>query len=99
MAQKEKMKLIHPWIDPQERITVNFLDEKDLNAEVLGCNEELIDLAIETPMPHMKQRISLPLSQTIVSEDFSHYTRDPERPLKRSRLKLIVHEKRPAIIY
>ena len=40
----------------------------------------------ETPVPHMKQTISVPLSHTEVSEDVSHYNRDPERLLKRSRM-------------
>jgi len=36
----------------------------------------------------MKQRIAVPLSRVIVSEDPSQYTRDPERPLKHRRLML-----------
>jgi hypothetical protein len=34
-----------------------------------------------------------------VLDDFSHYTRDPERPLQRQRLMLVINEKRPAIVY
>ena len=99
MTNEEKEKLIRPWIDPEERITVQFLDAPDLNAEVTGCTERLVDLSIETPVAHMKQHISLPLSQVKVSEDYSHYTRDPERPLQPSRLMLVINEKRPPIIY
>ena len=80
MTNEEKVKKIAPWIDPEERVTVNFLDARDLNAEVTGCSSELVDLAIETNVTHMKQRISVPLSRTDVTEDLSHYTRDPERP-------------------
>jgi hypothetical protein len=47
----------------------------------------------------MKQHISVPLSQVEVSEDFSHYTRNPARPLQRHRLMLVINEKRPPIIY
>jgi hypothetical protein len=47
----------------------------------------------------MRQELSLPLSSVEVSEDFTHYTRDPERPLKRKRLMLIVQGKRPAVVY
>jgi hypothetical protein len=99
MTNEEKEQLIRPWIDPEERITVNFLDAPDLNAEVTGCTKRLVDLAIETHVTHMKQHLSLPLSQVGVSEDFSHYTRDPERPLQSSRLMLVIKEKRPPIIY
>ena len=99
MTNEEKHKCIRQWLDPEERITVNFLDVRDLNAEVTGCTDQLVDLSIETHMSHMKQRISVPLSQVEVSEDFSHYTRDPERPLQLSRLMLVIDEKRPPIIY
>ena len=99
MTNEEKRKDIIPWIDPEERVTVHFLDEKDLVAEVTGCSDELVDLSIQTHVPHMKQRISVPLSCTEVSEDLGHYTRDPERPFKRRRLMLIVNENRPAVIY
>jgi hypothetical protein len=34
-----------------------------------------------------------------VSDDCSHYTRNPERPLRRDRLMLVINENRPAIIY
>lgn len=99
MTNEEKIEKIRPWIDPEERITVHFRDEQGLNAEVTGCNAELVDLAIETNVTHMKQRISVPLSRTDVSEDLSHYTRDPDRPLKHRRLMLVVDDKRPPIIY
>jgi len=58
MTNHEKRKTIIPWIDPEERVTVHFLDARDLNAEVTGTTEELVDLAIETNVPHIKQRIS-----------------------------------------
>ena len=61
MTNHVKRKTIIPWIDPEERVTVHFLDEKDLNAEVTGTTEELVDLSIETNVPHMRQRISVPL--------------------------------------
>ncbi len=99
MTNEEKVKKIAPWIDPEERVTVQFLDARDLNAEVTGCSSESVDLAIETHVPHMKQRISVPLSRTDLSEDLSHYTRDPERPLKHRRLMLVVDDKRPPIVY
>jgi len=99
MTNEEKEKIIRPWIDPEERITVHFLDAPDLNAEVTGCSGQLVDLSIETHMPHMKQHISVPLNKVEVSEDCSHYTRDPERPFQPSRLMLVIDGKRPPIIY
>ena len=99
MTNEEKLKAIRPWIDPEERVTVNFLDEQDLNAEVTGCNDELVDLSLETRVPHIKQRISVPLRRAEVSEDLSHYTRNPDRPLKHRRLMLLINDKRPPIVY
>ena len=99
MTNEEKIEKIRPWIDPEERITVHFRDEQGLNAEVTGCSAELVDLSIETRMSHMKQRISVPLSRTELSEDLSHYTLDPERPLKHRRLMLVIDDKRPPVIY
>lgn len=99
MRNEDKLNAIRPWIDPKERVTVRFLDEEGLNAEVIGCNAELVDLSIETRVPHVTQRISVPLSRTEVSEDLSHYTRDPDRPLKHRRLMLVIDDKRPPIIY
>ncbi|MCA9419467.1 MAG: hypothetical protein KC592_00515 [Nitrospira sp.] len=99
MTNTEKEKIISPWIDPEERITVHFLDAPDLNAEVSNCTQHLVDLSIETHVSHMPQHLSIPLSQVEVTEDHSHYTRDPERPLQRQRLMLVINEKRPPIIY
>ncbi|MDP2381443.1 MAG: hypothetical protein Q8N00_01425 [Nitrospirota bacterium] len=92
MTNEEKAEKIRQWNDPEERVTVNFHDEQGLNAEVTGCSAELVDLSIETRVTHMKQRISVPLSRTELSEDLSHYTRDPERPLKHRRLMLVIDD-------
>jgi hypothetical protein len=47
----------------------------------------------------MRQKLSIPLSEIEISEDPSHYTRDPNRPLQHERLLLIVKGNRPAIVY
>ena len=99
MTSDEKEKVIRPWINPEERITVRFLDSPDLNAEVKGCNDASVTLSIETQVVHIKQNISIALRQVEVTEDFSHYTRDPDRPLQWHRLMLVINEKRPPIIY
>ena len=99
MTNEEKLEAIRPWIDPEERVTVNFLDEQGLNAEVAACSNELVELSLETRVPHTKQLISIPLRRAEVSEDPSHYTRDPDRPLKHRRLMLLINDKRPPIVY
>ena len=99
MTNEEKEKCIRPWINPEERVTVRFLDATDLNTIVTGCTDQSVDLSIETSAPYLPQHISVPLRQVEVSEDFSHYTRDPDRPLRRQRLMLVINEKRPPIIY
>jgi len=97
MKNEEKEKIIRPWIDPKERVIVRFLDEQGLNVEVTGCNDASVALSIATRVPYMNQHTSIPLSRIEVSEDLSHYTRDPDRPLKRRRLMLTINEKRPPI--
>jgi len=98
-SNERKAAVIRKWIDPEERITVQFDDQRDLSAEVTGCTDQVVSLSLDTAVPHMRQQIALPLSGVEVSEDFSHYTRDPERPLKRERMMLIAHGKRPAVVY
>ena len=96
---KQKAAAIKKWIDPEERITVQFDDQGDLSAEVTGVTDQLVSLSLDTTVPHLRQEISLPLSTVEVSKDLSHYTRDPERPLKHERLMLIAQGKRPAVVY
>lgn len=99
MSRAEKLALITPWINPEERITVQFDDQGDIDTIVADCTEQLVDLKLETPVPHMRQKLSIPLSDIEVSEDPTHYTRDPDKPLQFKRLLLIVQSKRPAIVY
>lgn len=99
MSRADKLALITPWINPEERITVQFDDQHDINTVVAGCSERLVDLELETNIPHIRQKLSIPLSEIEVSEDPIHYTRDPSRPLQHKRLLLIVKGKRPAIVY
>jgi hypothetical protein len=96
---KQKAAAIRKWIDPEERITVQFDDQRDLSAEVTGVSDQLVSLSLDTAVPHLRQEISLPLSTVEVSKDLSHYTRDPKRPLQRERLMLIAQGKRPAVVY
>lgn len=98
-SNEQKAAAIRKWIDPEERITVQFDDQRDLSAEVTACTDQVVSLSLDTAVPHMRQQITVPLSALEVSEDFSHYTRDPERPLKRKRMMLIAQGKRPAVVY
>ncbi|HKU51320.1 MAG TPA: hypothetical protein VJQ25_02550 [Nitrospira sp.] len=99
MSHADKVALITPWINPEERITVQFDDQRDINTIVTGCSERLVDLELETNIPHLPQKLSIPLSEIEVSEDPTHYTRDPDKPLRFKRLLLIVNGKRPPIVY
>ena len=72
MTNEDKLKAIHLWIDSEERVTVSFLDEQDLNAEVTDCNDVLVDLSLETHAMHFKEHISVPPRCAEVSEDLSH---------------------------
>jgi len=98
VENKERARRIRPWIDPEERITVDFEDEKDLNAIVIGCSDETVGLALETSFPHLRQEITIPLSEVEIGEDRTRYTRDPEKPLQYGRLKLIIRRKRPPVV-
>jgi hypothetical protein len=99
ISQSDKTAVIRKWIDPKERVTVQFEDERDVSAEITGCSDQLVDLCLDTKVPHVRQAMSLPLSDVDLSEDLAHYTRDPDRPLKRRRLMLIIKGKRPPVIY
>ena len=98
MESSEKAEIIRRWIDPQERITVDFEDQRDLNAEVVECDGQTVTLLLQTAFPHYKQHLTLPLSMLSVGEDKSHYTRDPDKPLRYGRLRLTVHENRPQTV-
>ncbi len=82
MESSEKAEIIRRWIDPQERITVDFEDQRDLNAEVVECDGQTVTILLQTAFPHYKQHLTLPLSMLSVGEDKSHYTRDPDKPLQ-----------------
>jgi len=94
MDNTTKLEVIREWIDPEERVTVDFDDEKDLEAVVTGCTIDHVDLSIQTHFPHLKQTVCIPLNDVALTEDPSHYTRDPEKPLRYGRLKLVIHQKR-----
>jgi hypothetical protein len=98
MDNAQKAQLIAPWIDPAERVTVDFQNERDLNAEVTGCTAELVDLSLETRFPHVRQTISVPLGDVEVSEDRTKYTRDPEKPVRQGRLRLLIKGARPEVV-
>lgn len=95
MDSAKKVMAIRQWIDPEERITVDFEDERDLNAEVIECEGETVTLLLETAFPHYKQQLTLPLSMVSIGEDKTKYTRNPDKPVEYGRLRLTVHEVRP----
>jgi hypothetical protein len=94
MTNQEKAKPIGPWVNPNERITVNFTDMTGLNAQVAGCTENVVHLIFQEAFPHMKERVTIPLGNVTVQEDHGHYTRDPTTPLQ-WRLRLRIDQPRP----
>ena len=58
MTNEDKQKVIRPWIDPEEQITVHFLDASDLNATVTKCIDHLVEIAMKTHVPYTNQYIS-----------------------------------------
>jgi len=98
MESVEKAASIRRWIDPEERVTVDFEDERDLNAEVIECDQQTVTLLLETAFPHYKQHVTLPLSMVSIGEDRSRYTRNPDKPIQYERLRIIVHEARPQAV-
>ena len=95
MESLGKAEIIRRWINPEERVTVDFENVSDLNGEVIECDGQTVTVLLETAFPHYKQHLTLPLSMLSVSEDKTHYARDPEKPLRHGRLRLTVHENRP----
>lgn len=98
MESVEKAASIRQWIDPEERVTVDFEDERDLNAEVIECDQQTVTLLLETAFPHYKQHVTLPLSMVSIGEDRSRYTRNPDKPIQYERLRITVHEGRPQAV-
>lgn len=98
MDMSHKVELIRPWIDPEERVTVDFQNERGLNGEVIECDGQTVTVLLETAFPHYRQHVTLPLSMVSIGEDKGHYTRNPEKPLQYGRLRLMVHEDRPQVV-
>jgi hypothetical protein len=90
------MEAIRSWIHPEERISVDFEDAFNLNAEVLDCTTQVVTLRLEgggPGVPHRYQNVDIPLRTVTVTEDPTRYTRNPDAPLRYGRLKLIVKSK------
>lgn len=98
MESSGKTAIIRQWIDPEERVTVDFQDERDLNAEVIECDDQTVTLLLETAFPHYKQHVTLPLSMVSIGEDKGHYTRNPDKPVHYGRLRITVNEARPQTV-
>lgn len=99
LSPQKKMEAILPWVDPEERITVDFEDMSNVNATVLGCTEEMIDLELEAMFARPRQRAAIPLRFVQVGEDRSRYTRNPEKPLRHARLWLLIQQRQSELIW
>jgi hypothetical protein len=98
-SNQKKAEAIKPWIDPEERISLDFEDAFNLNAEVVDCTTQVVTLRLEASvldLPHYYQNVVIPLRLVTISEDPTRYTRNPDTPLRYGRLKLIVRKTRPA---
>ena len=51
-SNQEKAAMIKKWIDPEERVTVHFDDQRNLNAEVTGCTDQLVFLSFRRSARH-----------------------------------------------
>jgi hypothetical protein len=94
MTNQQKADLIKPWVNPEERVTVDFQDITGLNAQVSGCTPNVVNLLFQEAFPHMKEEVTIPLRNVQIDEDPYHYTRDPDVPIQ-SRLRLRIDQKRP----
>lgn len=97
----KKMESIRPWIHPEERISVDFEDAFNLNAEVVDCTKQVVTVRLEggaPGVPHRYQNVDIPLRNVTVTEDPTRYTRNPDAPLRYGRLKLIVKTKRSTAV-
>jgi len=95
MDNAAKLEAIREWVDPQERVTVDFLDEKGVTAVITECTNEYVVLSLEPRFLHLRQHLCVPMRQVEVGVDQTHYTRDPEKPLRHSRLRLMICQSRP----
>jgi hypothetical protein len=90
-----KAEAIRPWVDPEERVTVDFQDASELNAEVISCTDYVVELGLETFLPHYRQKVVVPLREVTIRTDPGRYTRNPDRPFQKERLRLIIDQPRP----
>ena len=74
MTNQQKAEQIKPWMNPEERRTVDFTDVRALNADVTGCTDNVVHLLFQEAFPHMKERMTVPLRNVHVEEDPFHYT-------------------------
>ena len=94
MDNQRKADLLKPWINPEERITVDFKDAQGLNATIAGCTDHVVHLIFQEAFPHMKEHLTIPLRHVEVDEDPYHYNRDPTTTI-RNRLRLRIAQNRP----
>jgi hypothetical protein len=90
-----KYEVIRPWINLEKRVTADFLDEKNLDAIVMDCTHDYVDLAIQMGFPYRKQHVTVPLSEVEIGGDRSKYTRNAAKPLHYGPLQMLLNIKRP----
>lgn len=77
---------------------MDFEDAVNVNAVVLACTDETVELELETSFPHHRQRGTVPLRLVDVGEDRSRYTRNPDKPLRYGVLWLGIRQPREKLM-
>jgi len=90
LSQPEKCAFIRSWIHAGECIIVDFDDVQNLDARIVECTDEWVELEFEISAPSPKERALAPLHLIDVT---AKYVRNP-KPFHYGRLWLIVHRQR-----
>lgn len=80
-------------------MAVYFLDQQDLNAEVTGCNAELVDLSLETRVSHIEANYFSPAEPHGSFRRFSTLHLRPGATSQTTSINVGVNGKRLPIIY
>ena len=93
----QKAASIRQWINPEERVTVDFENEHDLNAEVIECDGQNGDVAARDRISTLANGILRFLSMISVGRIKSLHS-GPDKPVQYGRLRITVHEARPQTV-
>jgi hypothetical protein len=95
MENAVKCEVIRPWINLEKRVTVDFLDEKNLDAIVMDCTHDYVALAIHMGFPYRMQHLTVPLAEVEVGGDRTKHATHLAKPLYYGLLQISLNIKRP----